>query len=164
MSRLKDSPITRCFKKAVWSLKRTCWKRDYALRADLCDGVDFPISLKNHHSNPLICPMVEIAKGFSGPLSCGSEISIQKTVFVRLIHLTSSIALLSVFVETISRSSLIEIFWRHWKKWMKLETCRKWRSIESSPPYHGEMAEWSKAVDSKSRCINLTCKIIIKVL
>ena len=47
----------------------------------------------------LICPMVEIEKGFSGPLSCGSEISIQKTVFVRLIHLTSSIALLSVFVE-----------------------------------------------------------------
>ena len=43
--------------------------------------------------------MVEVAKGFSGPLSCGSEKSIQKTVFVRLIHLTSSIALLSVFVE-----------------------------------------------------------------
>ena len=58
----------------------------------------------------LICPMVEIEKGFSGPLSCGSEISIQKTVFVRLIHLTSSIALLSVFVGTIPRSSLIEIF------------------------------------------------------
>ena len=33
---------------------------------------------------------------------------------------------------------------------MKLETCRKWRSIESSPTYPGEMAEWSKAVDSKS--------------
>ena len=33
---------------------------------------------------------------------------------------------------------------------MILETCRKRRSSESSPPYHGEMAEWSKAVDSKS--------------
>ena len=54
--------------------------------------------------------VVEIAKGFSGPQSCGSEKSTQKTVFVRLIHLTSSIALLSVFVGTISLSSLIEIF------------------------------------------------------
>ena len=54
--------------------------------------------------------MVEIEKGFSDPLSCGSEKSIQKTVFVRLIHLTRSIALLNVFVRAISRSSLVEIF------------------------------------------------------
>ena len=68
------------------------------------------VALRTTTGTLLICPMVEIAKGFSGPQSCGSEKSTQKTVFVRLIHLTSSIALLSVFVETISRSSLIEIF------------------------------------------------------
>ena len=51
----------------------------------------------------LICPMVEIEKGFSGPLSCGSEKGFQETVFVRLIHLTSSIALLSVFVELLHK-------------------------------------------------------------
>jgi len=36
--------------------------------------------------------------------------SIRETVFVRLIHLTSSIALLSVFVETTSQNGMIEIF------------------------------------------------------
>ena len=54
--------------------------------------------------------MVEIEKGFSGAFSCGSEKSVQETAFVRLIHLTSSIALLSVFVGTTSQSGLIEIF------------------------------------------------------
>ena len=70
----------------------------------------FVVASRTTTATLLIGPMVEIEKGFSGPLSCGSEISIQKTVFVRLIHLTSSIALLSVFVGTIPRSSLIEIF------------------------------------------------------
>ena len=58
----------------------------------------FAVASRTATGTLLICPMVEIAKGFPGPQSCGSEISIQKTVFVRLIHLTSSIALLSVFV------------------------------------------------------------------
>ena len=77
-------------------------KRDYAVRADLCDGVNFRSSLKNGHRNHFDMPNCRDRKRIFRSLKLLKRKSIQETVFVRLIHLTSSIALLSVFVGNTS--------------------------------------------------------------